>query len=58
MDRLIDRLMDFFSGKLEYELDNNIRQVIRLHSRYEAGEITKEEARAELEIIKQRVYGK
>ena len=58
MDKLIDRLIDFFSGKLEYDLDRSIRQTVSLHSRYEAGELTKEEARVELEIIKQRVYGR
>ena len=58
MDRLIDRIMDFLSGKLEHDINKNIRDLTSLQSRYEAGELTKEEARAELEIIEQRVYGR
>ena len=58
MDRLIDRFMDFLSGKLEHDIDKNIREPTSLHSRYEAGEISKEEAKAELKIIEDRIYAR
>ena len=52
----MDKFMDFFSGKLEYELDHNIRKLDSIESRFKAGKISKEEAKAELEAIKDRAY--